>query len=84
MGDRHLWRYARRNPDFTFKEIDWVNDARHIAQNERVVSVNNAISRMFKDMVISSLHLTAMHKDVPNGDGGISVGQAAIALRRIQ
>ena len=48
------------------------------------VSVNTAISRMFKDMVISSLHLTAMHKDVPNGDGGISVGQAAIALRRIQ
>ena len=48
------------------------------------VSVNNTISRMFKDMVISSLHLTAMHKDVPNGDGGISVGQAAIALRRIQ
>ena len=48
------------------------------------VSVNTVISRMFKDMVISSLHLTAMHEDVPNGDGGISVGQAAIALRRIQ
>ena len=48
------------------------------------VSVNAVISRMFKDMVISSLHLTAMHEDVPNGDGGISVGQAAIALRRIQ
>ena len=48
------------------------------------VSVNGTISRMFEDMVISSLHPIAMHKDVPNGDGGISVGQAAIALRRIQ
>ena len=43
VGDRQLWQYAHRNPDFTFKEIDWVNDARHIAQNERVVSVNNAM-----------------------------------------
>lgn len=48
------------------------------------VSVNSVISRMFEDMVISSLHPIAMHEDVPNGDGGISVGQAAIALRRIQ
>ena len=48
------------------------------------VSVNSVISRMFEDMVISSLHPIAMHRDVPNGDGGISVGQAAIALRRIQ
>lgn len=48
------------------------------------VSVNTTISRMFKDMVISSLHPTAMHEDVPNGDGGVSVGQTAVALRRIQ
>ena len=48
------------------------------------VSVNSVISRMFEDMVISSLHPIAVHTDVPNGDGGISVGQAAIALRRIQ
>lgn len=48
------------------------------------VSVNSVITRMFEDMVISSLHPIAMHRDVPNGDGGISVGQAAIALRRIQ
>lgn len=48
------------------------------------VSVNNVISGMFRDMVISSDHLPAIHKDVPNGDGGISVGQAAVALRRIQ
>ena len=48
------------------------------------VSVNSVITRMFEDMVISSLHPIAMHRDVPNGDGGISVGQAAIARRRIQ
>lgn len=48
------------------------------------VSVNTTICRMFKDMVISSLHPIAMHEDVPNGDGGISVGQTAIALRRLR
>lgn len=47
------------------------------------VSYNSTISRMFRDMVISSDHNPILHRDVPNGDGGISVGQASIALRRI-
>ena len=47
------------------------------------VSYNSAIASMFKDMVISSDHLPAIHKEVPNGDCGISVGQTAIALGRI-
>lgn len=47
------------------------------------VSYNGTIASMFKDMVISSDHLTAIHKEVPNGDCGISVGQAAIALGRL-
>ncbi len=47
------------------------------------VSYNSVIASMFKDMVISSDHLPAIHKEVPNGDCGISVGQAAIALGRI-
>ncbi len=47
------------------------------------VSYNSAIASMFEDMVISSDHLPAIHKEVPNGDCGISVGQAAIALGRI-
>ena len=47
------------------------------------VSYNGAIARMFRDTVISSDHIATFHRDVPNGDGGISVGQAAIALRRI-
>lgn len=46
------------------------------------VSYNGAISRMFEDMVISGGHVPILHENVPNGDGGISVGQAAIALRR--
>ena len=47
------------------------------------VSYNSTIASMFKDMVISSDHLPLIHKEVPNGDCGISVGQAAIALGRI-
>ena len=48
------------------------------------VSYNSAISRMFVDTVKSSDHVPVMHRRVPNGDGGVSVGQVAIALRRIQ
>lgn len=44
------------------------------------VSYSGPISIMFRDMVKSSDKLSIQHKDVPNGDGGISVGQAAIAL----
>ncbi len=47
------------------------------------VSYNGVISRMFRDMVICADHLPVTHSQVPNGDGGISVGQAAIALRRV-
>ncbi len=43
IGDRTLWDFARDNPAFSFKEIDWVNDARNIARNDRVVSINNAM-----------------------------------------
>ena len=43
VGDRRLWDYAHNNPAFCFKEIDWVNDPRRIAQNDNVVSVNNAM-----------------------------------------
>ncbi len=48
------------------------------------VSYNGAISSMFMDMIISSDHHPIVHGRVPNGDGGISVGQAAIALRKIR
>ena len=47
------------------------------------VSYNSLLTQITRDMVISSDHLPILHKDVPNGDGGISIGQAAIALRRI-
>ena len=48
------------------------------------VSYNEAICRMIDDETerrgLSVMH----HSRIPNGDGGISVGQAAIALRRMQ
>ena len=47
------------------------------------VSYNGAIARMFTESVISSDHLPLLHREVPNGDCGISVGQAAIALRKM-
>ena len=46
------------------------------------VSYNSTISRMFGDMVLTSDHIPLFHSDIPNGDGGISIGQIAIALRR--
>ena len=46
------------------------------------VSYNGAVASMFENMVISGGHVPILHENVPNGDGGISVGQAAIASRR--
>lgn len=46
------------------------------------VSYNGAIARMFEDTVIRAGCVPLLHESVPNGDGGISVGQAAIAARR--
>lgn len=43
IGDKRLWDFARDNPLFCQKEIDWTNDPRRIAKNDRVVSINNAM-----------------------------------------
>ena len=43
IGDRRLWDFARDNPAFCQKEIHWTNDARSIARNDNVVSINNAM-----------------------------------------
>ena len=48
------------------------------------VSYNGVISRIFEDTVKSASLNPVEHSAVPNGDGGISVGQAAIALERIR
>ena len=48
------------------------------------VSYSIPISNMFAYHVRKSGFEPVFHRRVPNGDGGISVGQAAIALRRIQ
>lgn len=43
VGDKRLWDFAKDNPAFCQKEIDWVNDPRSIARNDNVVSINNAM-----------------------------------------
>lgn len=48
------------------------------------VSYSIPISEMFRRHVTSLGMTPVFHDRVPNGDGGISVGQAAIALERIK
>ena len=43
VGDRTLWAFGHKNPDFCQKEICWINDPRNIARNDQVVSINNAM-----------------------------------------
>lgn len=43
IGDKRLWDFARDNPAFCQKDIHWTNDPRRIAENDRVVSINNAM-----------------------------------------
>ncbi len=47
------------------------------------VSYNGTIAGMFEDLVGRYDHNHILHTRVPNGDGGISIGQAAIALEKI-
>ncbi|MDR2698653.1 MAG: carbamoyltransferase HypF [Candidatus Methanoplasma sp.] len=48
------------------------------------VSYNSAVCKMFSEMAKDTGHELIFHNNVPNGDGGVSVGQAAIALKRIR
>ena len=43
VGGQELWDFAGGNPVFCQRELSWVNDARNIARNDRVISVNNAL-----------------------------------------
>ena len=43
VGDKELWDFLNGNRDVCFKEVHWVNDPRHISQNDNVVSINNAM-----------------------------------------
>ena len=47
------------------------------------VSYSIPISQMFRGHVESLGFVPIFHDRVPNGDGGVSVGQTAIALKRI-
>lgn len=48
------------------------------------VTYNHTVSEIFNELGSRSDHGLIFHDRVPNGDGGISVGQAAIALMMIQ
>ena len=48
------------------------------------VSYNGTIARMFMELASETGHPFLLHSDVPNGDGGVSVGQAAIAAKRLR
>lgn len=40
LGTRRLYDFLHENPGIEFLPVDWVNDPRIIAQNDRMVSVN--------------------------------------------
>jgi len=48
------------------------------------VSYNSTVCKMFSEIAKDSGHGLIFHNSIPNGDGGVSVGQAAIALKMIQ
>ena len=43
MGTRRLYDFVDRNPDVEMYPVDYVNDPRVIAQNEKMVSINSCI-----------------------------------------
>jgi hydrogenase maturation protein HypF len=47
------------------------------------VSYNATITRMFLDLVSDTGYRPILHREIPNGDGGVSIGQTAIALEKL-
>jgi hydrogenase maturation protein HypF len=47
------------------------------------VSYNGPITSMFNELVSKTDHKILLHNEVPNGDGGVSIGQTAIAAHRL-
>lgn len=47
------------------------------------VSYSSPVCKMFSEMIPPG-YRPMFHNNIPNGDGGISIGQTAIALRKIQ
>ncbi|MDY0293506.1 MAG: carbamoyltransferase HypF [Candidatus Methanomethylophilaceae archaeon] len=70
---------------------EMVESARVAAESEGIrrlgitggVSYNRPICRMFSESAKRTGLELIFHKSIPNGDGGISVGQAAVALKMI-
>jgi len=44
MGTKHLYDYVNNNPLFEFRPCRYVNDPSVIAQNDRMVSINSALT----------------------------------------
>ena len=47
------------------------------------ISYNATITRMFLDLVSDTGYRPILHREIPNGDGGVSIGQTAIALEKL-
>ncbi len=43
VGNQELWDFANHNEDFIFCEVEYINDPRIIAQNDRLISINNTL-----------------------------------------
>lgn len=44
VGDKELWKFVDHNKKILFTEVEFNNDPYNIAQNENLVSVNNALA----------------------------------------
>jgi 4-hydroxybutyrate CoA-transferase len=43
VGNKALWEFVNHNEDFVFCEVEYTNNPNIIAQNDGIISVNNAL-----------------------------------------
>jgi 4-hydroxybutyrate CoA-transferase len=78
VGDKELWEFVDHNDDFLFTEVEFNNDPYIIAQNDNLISVNNAL---MMDLTGQAASESLRHKQYSGTGGQVNFALGALMSR---